>query len=70
MKNVLINHDFRDVHTGEIHRAGNKEQMTDERIAEIKAVNPEFVSVIGLVPEEPIEEPIETPAPKKKAKAK
>ena len=72
MKYVLINHDFRDVYTGEIHRAGNKEEMTDERIAEIKAVNPEFVSVIGLVPEtpveEPIEEPIETPAPKTKAK--
>ena len=66
MKYVLINRDFRDVYTGAIHRAGEKEQMTDERITEIKAFNPEFVSVIGIVPEAEAE--AETPKSKSKAK--
>ena len=57
-KIVLINVDFRDAYTGEIRRAGDKAIMDDERIAEVRAINPEFVSVIGMV-EEPIEEPIE-----------
>lgn len=68
MKYVLINHDFRDVYTGELYLAGGKREMTDERIAEIKAVNPEFVSVIGVVPEKEPEK--EADAPKSKAKAK
>lgn len=51
MKLVLINTDFRDVYTGKIHHAGEREEMTDERIAEIRAVNAEFVSVIGAVPD-------------------
>ena len=51
MKLVLINTDFRDVYTGKIHHAGEREEMTDERIAEIRAVNAEFVSVIGSVPD-------------------
>ena len=50
-KIVLVNVDFKDVYTGKIHKAGSKEKMTDERIAEIKSVNPEFVSVIGAVKE-------------------
>lgn len=57
MKIVLINQDFRDVHTGKIHRAGNKEEMTAERIAEVKAVDPELVTVIGEKPEETEENP-------------
>ena len=69
-KLVLINTDFLDVYTGKLHKAGDKEEMTAERIAEIKSVNPEFVSVIGSVEEpeqaeqaeatesvEPVEEP-------------
>lgn len=53
-KLVLINADFNDVYTGELHEATEKEVMTDERIAEIKAVNPDFITVIGSV-EEPEE---------------
>lgn len=63
-KIVLVNVDFRDVYTGELHKAGDKVEMTDARIAEVKAVNPEFVSVIGTVAEpeqsdaiEPVAEP-------------
>ena len=56
-KLVLVNVDFKDVYTGQLHKAGDKVEMTDERIAEVKSVNPEMVSVIGLV-----EEPEEIPA--------
>ena len=47
MKRVLINTDFKDVYTGEIHKAGTYETMTEGRITEIKAVNPNFVDVVG-----------------------
>lgn len=79
-KIVLVNVDFRDVYTGELHKAGDKVVMTEARIAEVKAVNPEFVSVVGsveepetaadteAVTEEPVEEPVEEP--KKKAAKK
>lgn len=50
-KIVLINVDFKDAYTGELHRAGDKAEMTAERVAEIKSVNPDFVSVIGAVEE-------------------
>lgn len=78
-KIVLVNVDFRDVYTGELHKAGTKCEMTDARIAEVKAVNPEFVSVIGAVAEpeqsdatepvaEPVVEPVAEPAPAEKPK--
>lgn len=63
-KIVLVNVDFRDVYTGELHTAGSKCEMTDARIAEVKAVNPEFVSVIGVV-----EEPVQAAAPAETAGA-
>ena len=50
---VLINVDFIDVHSGKLHKAGDKVEMTDERITEVKGVNPDFVSVIGTVEEKP-----------------
>jgi len=50
-KIVLINVDFKDVYTGKLHRAGETAEMTDGRIAEIKAVSPDFVTVIGEVEE-------------------
>lgn len=50
-KIVLVNVDFIDVYTGKLHKAGDKVEMTDERIAEVRGVNPEFVSVIGTVAE-------------------
>lgn len=76
-KIVLVNIDFKDAYTGELHQAGSKCEMTDARIAEVKAVNPEFVSVIGVVEEpeqagatEPVVEPVEEPAAKPKRSAK
>jgi hypothetical protein len=76
-KIVLVNVDFRDVYTGELHMAGTKCEMTDARIAEVKAVNPEFVSVIGSVAEpeqadatEPVVEPVAEPEQKPKRAAK
>ena len=76
-KIVLVNVDFRDVYTGELHTAGSKCEMTDARIAEVKAVNPEFVSVIGVVEEpeqaaatEPVEEPVVEEPKKKETKKK
>ena len=50
-KLVLINYDFKDAYSGELHKAGDKVEMTDERIAEVKGVNPEFVTVIGIIEE-------------------
>ena len=47
MKKVLINETFKDVYTGRMHTAGDTDEMTDERIKEIKEVNPNFVTVIG-----------------------
>lgn len=47
MKKVLINETFKDVYTGRMRTAGDICEMTDERIKEIKEVNPNFVTVIG-----------------------
>ena len=47
MKKVMINIDFIDAHTGKRHKAGNKEKMSEERVAEIRAVNPDLITVIG-----------------------
>lgn len=60
-KIVLVNVDFIDAYTGELHKAGDRVEMTDERIAEVKAVIPEGVSVVGKV-EEPVQSD-ETAAP-------
>lgn len=65
MKIVLINQDFRDVNTGKIHRAGDKEEMTAERIAEVKAVDPELVTIIGEAPKETGEKDTAEDKPKK-----
>ena len=64
-KIVLVNVDFIDAYTGEMHKAGDRVEMTDERIAEVKAVIPEGVSIVGKV-EEPAEEKVEEPAEKPK----
>ncbi len=50
-KLVLINYDFKDAYSGKLYKAGDKVEMTDERIAEVKGVNPEFVTVIGIIEE-------------------
>ena len=51
MKKVLINVDFKDRYTGEKHIAGKTEDMSEERVSEIKEVNPHFISVIGSADE-------------------
>lgn len=58
-KIVLVNVDFIDAYTGQLHKAGERVEMSDERIAEVKAVIPEGVSVVGKV-EEPAQEPAAT----------
>lgn len=63
-KIVLVNVDFIDAYTGELHKAGSRVEMTDERIAEVKAVIPEGVSVVGKV-EEPVQEGSTDEKPKK-----
>lgn len=52
MKKVLINTDFRDRYTGKIHKAGKTEKMSESRVAEVKEVNPELITVIGDIQEE------------------
>ena len=52
MKKVLINTDFRDRYTGKIHKAGKTEEMSESRVAEVKEVNPELITVIGDIPDE------------------
>jgi hypothetical protein len=71
-KIVLVNVDFIDAYTGELHKAGSRVEMTNERIAEVKAVIPEGVSIVGKV-EEPVQEgstdeKVEEPVPAEKPK--
>ena len=47
MKEVLINVPFRDVYTDEVYTPGKTYPMTEERVKEIKEVNPNFVTVVG-----------------------
>ena len=54
MKKVMINIDFIDAETGKVRKAGTKVKLTEDRVAEIRAVNPELITVIGTV-EEPKE---------------
>ena len=69
-KVVLINVDFDDIYDKNVrHTAGDEETMTDERIAEIKAVNPALVSVVGAVEDEDAENVEELKAELEKAKA-
>ncbi len=51
MKKVLFNETFKDRYTGKLCVAGKLAEMSEDRIKEIKEVNPNFVSVIGVVEE-------------------
>ena len=51
MKKVMINVDFIDAETGKVRKAGTKVNLTEDRIAEIRAVNPELITVMGTVEE-------------------
>lgn len=48
-KKVIINENFKDRYTGKMRVAGKKVEMTEDRIKEIKEVNPYFITVIGNV---------------------
>ena len=52
MKKVVFNVSFKDRYTGKMNVAGKTAEISEERVAEIKEVNPNFITVIGSVPEE------------------
>lgn len=54
MKKVMINADFIDRETGKIRKAGKTVELSDERVEEIKSVNPELITVLGTVPEKKV----------------
>ena len=54
MKKVLINVSFKDRYTGKTRVAGKTAEMSEERVAEIKEVNPNFITVIGNVEDAPV----------------
>ena len=47
MKRVLVNVPFRDAYTGKLYKAGQKIELEEDRIAEIKEVNKNMISVVG-----------------------
>lgn len=59
MRTVLVNVTFRDKYTNEVYVAGKTYPMSEERINEVKEVNPNFITVISAPKaEEPkVEEP-------------
>ena len=70
MRTVLVNVSFRDKYTGEVYVAGKTYPMSEERIKEVKEVNPNFITVISApVVEEvtEVEEVVEE-SPKKTGK--
>lgn len=48
MRTVLVNVAFRDKYTKKMYVAGKTYEMSEERIAEIKEVNSNFITVIGV----------------------
>ena len=54
MKKVLINVSFKDRYTGKTRVAGKTAEMSEERVAEIKEVNPTFITGIGNVEDAPV----------------
>lgn len=49
MKKVLVNEGFKDKYTGQVYEAGNIYTFSNERVAEVKEVNKNFLEVIGNV---------------------
>lgn len=47
MREVLVNSTFEDKYSHKKYEGGKKYPMTDARIAEIKEVNPNLISVLG-----------------------
>ena len=55
MRTVLVNVTFRDRYTDEVYVAGKTYPMSEERISEVKEVNPNFITVISTPKVEVIE---------------
>lgn len=71
-KRVVVNVGFIDAYTGENYKAGDILVMTEERIAEVREIDKNLISIVGNAPaeEESVEE-TEEEAPKgKNAKKK
>lgn len=68
---VTIRKDFIDKYTGELHRIGEVIDVTDERLAEIKKVDAEFVEVVegDTIPPQTreIKEKVDAPEPPQKS---
>lgn len=47
MKKVMINRTFKDRVTGKERKAGKFVELSEERIAEIQAVDPKLITVVG-----------------------
>ena len=56
MNRVLVNIDFKDAHTCELHKAGKEIELTDERVAEVMEVDKNMISVLESV-KKPKKEP-------------
>ncbi len=71
MKRVMVNVAFKDAYTGELYKAGSEINLTEERVAEVKEIDKNMISVIGNVEpevetqEEPVEEPVKETKKKK-----
>ena len=48
MVKVVINQDFKDSKNGTLRKAGTTVELTEERVAEIKAVSPKLVTVLEV----------------------
>lgn len=67
MKNVLVNVSFRDAYTKEVYEAGKTYPMKEERVAEVKEINPNLISVIGTVAPVQLDDGKTETKPKKKS---
>ncbi len=57
MKRVKVLVPFTDAVIGDIYKVGSEIELSDERIAEIKAINVNMIEIIGEVEEVPAKKP-------------
>jgi hypothetical protein len=62
MVKVLINKTFKDRATGKERKAGRIVEMSEERVAEVLAVDPKLIKVVGSTIPKTIVEKAETEA--------
>lgn len=58
MKRVVVNVGFIDAYTGEKYKAGEVITLTEERIAEVREIDKNLISIVGNAPVEETEEDI------------